>query len=552
MLNSALKSQIDTLWDKFWSGGMANPITAIEQISYLLFMRRLEETPNSAEYFAGENASCRWSVFMEIKDDTELFNHVRDTVFPFIQNLNNEVFSRHMKNAVFEITKPTLLRAAIKSIDAIYTLTQNQNQQFQDIGDIYEYLLNEIARSGKNGQFRTPRHIIQMVCALIDPDVADIEKGKIGDPACGTSGFLLGAYLHILSKNSSDDKKITNEDGFALSTIGDKLTTEQRKKLETTAFKGYDFDTTMVRFGLMNLLLHGVSTPDIQYQDTLSKQYEYETENGSYSIVLANPPFKGSIDKHDLNPDLLKSTITGKVKKTRKKADELPLTDEDGTPIPQKIEKEKEPEPYTNKTELLFLLRIIKMLKKGGRAGVIVPEGVLFGATDAHKEIRKRLTYQCSMDAVISLPSGVFKPYAGVATAVLIFTKKHDDVPAKPATKNVWFFGVENDGYEFNDKRTKRWIDKSNNQPDYGDLQTIVSIFKNKTNLDNKNRKGQYFEVPIKEVEAALFNLSMAQYKKLDYIELQFESPQSILATLAEHENAIAGYLKTINDLINA
>ncbi len=541
MLNDTLKSQINSLWDKFWSGGMANPITAIEQISYLLFMRRLEDSPNSEQYFTAGKEDCQWSSFIKIENDKELFIQVRDKVFPFIQQLNQEVFSKHMKNAVFEITKPTLLRAALTAIGEIYLTTKKQKQQFQDIGDIYEYLLNEIARSGKNGQFRTPRHIIQMICELIDPDMKDIENGKrIGDPACGTSGFLLGSYLHILSKNTAEKHKITNDDGFHLSTIADNLTPKQRILLETSAFKGYDFDTTMVRFGLMNLLLHGITKPDIEYKDTLSKQYDAEKENGSYSIVLANPPFKGSIDEQDIHDDLTKEAITGT--KKPKKAAELSLDLSQKTPTRT---------PYSNKTELLFLLRIMNMLCKGGRAAVIVPEGVLFGSTDAHKEIRKRLLHQCKMEAIIALPSGVFKPYAGVSTAILIFTKEHDTLTAKKATKQVWFYQLRDDGYELNDKRTPKWIDKAAKMRDYGDLHEVKAAYQNRTTATT-DRKGQYFTVPLSEIENNGFDLYLNTYRQENYQEPVLEKPEKILAQLETYETEIAGLLQGIKSMISS
>ena len=305
---------------------------------------------------------------------------MRDNVFPFIKSLKNggEVFSQYMQDAVFIIPKASLLAEAVGIIDEIYTEIererQDAGQNFQDVqGDLYEYLLSEIASAGKNGQFRTPRHIIQMIVALVDPKLGE----EICDPACGTGGFLLGAYQHILTRHTSPALLSIGDDGIEHGIAGDRLTDpRQWKALKESMFHGYDFDTTMVRIGLMNLLLHGIDRPHLEYKDTLSKSF---TERDRYDVVLANPPFKGSIDKSDINEDLrLKTT----------------------------------------KTELLFVNRIINLLRVGGRAGVIVPDGVLFGSSNAHKDLRKMLIEECELQGIVKMPAGVFKPYAGVSTAL--------------------------------------------------------------------------------------------------------------------------------------
>jgi len=431
MLTPVLRSRVDALWNKFWSGGIANPLTAIEQISYLLFMRRLdaldEKRRGDAEFlkqdfhstFEGKyetragkrrpREELRWSRFKHLPPE-EMLEHVRDNVFPFIKQLHNggEVFSRYMQDAVFIIPKASLLVEAVGIIDDIYLELERERQQsgqtFQDVqGDLYEYLLAEISSAGKNGQFRTPRHIIQMIVSLVDPRLGDM----ICDPACGTGGFLLGAYQHILTQHTSAEHCFVGDDGIERGLVGDRLTDpRQWEVLRERTFYGYDFDTTMVRIGLMNLLLHGVDRPNLGYMDTLSKRY---TEADRYDVVLANPPFKGSIDKGDINEDL-------RIK--------------------------------TTKTELLFVNRIMNLLKIGGRAGVIVPDGVLFGSSNAHRDLRKMLVEECELQGIVKMPAGVFKPYAGVSTAVLIFAKGG-------RTEHVWYYDMQADGYSLDDKREK-------------------------------------------------------------------------------------------------
>ena len=430
MLTPKIKSLINQLWDKFWSGGIANPLTAIEQISYLLFMRRLDETDSKlkkdaewtgekyASVFKGkftlpitkekiDRQTLRWSHFKQLEGG-EMLAHVQANVFPFIKQINGEksIFAKYMADAVFIIPKPSLLVEAINIIDAIYSEIEKQmqaGQTFHDTqGDMYEFLLSEIASSGKNGQFRTPRHIIKLMCELVSPKMGE----TIGDPACGTSGFLLGSYQYILTTHTSKAHITKDEDGFERG-FGDKLTDKRLwTALREETFFGYDFDTTMVRIGLMNLMLHGITQPHIERRDTLSKKYN---EDDQYDVILANPPFKGSIDAGDINENLSLKT---------------------------------------KKTELLFVNRIINSLKIGGRAAVIVPDGVLFGSSNAHKSLRKMLIEDCELQGVVSMPSGVFKPYAGVSTAILTFVKGG-------TTERVWFYDMQADGYSLDDKRDK-------------------------------------------------------------------------------------------------
>jgi type I restriction enzyme M protein len=424
-----LKSKVDALWDRFWSGGLSNPLTAIEQMSYLIFLKRLEDMDNaraaaavrrrdSSPYksiFKGNNPAtppqgrrsrkkagreCRWSYWSQLPGD-QMLKHVRDKVFDFLRNLGSETssFTQQMQDAVFIIPKASLLQEAVKIIDDMHISEQNIDVQ----GDLYEYLLMQLTTAGKNGQFRTPRHIIRMMVKLVDPKVGD----RICDPAAGTGGFLVNAYEHILESNTSPDVLEYDTEGKPHHLIGDRIADKKLLKfLKSQALTGYDFDATMTRIGAMNLMLHGIDNPNFRYMDSLSKAYK---DREMYDVILANPPFKGSIDKSDINERF-------SVK--------------------------------TTKTELLFVELMYDLLVTGGRCGVIVPDGVLFGTSNAHFGTRKMLVDKCKLEGVISMPSGVFRPYAGVSTAVLVFQKGG-------TTDNVWFYDMEADGFSLDDKRQK-------------------------------------------------------------------------------------------------
>jgi len=398
-----------------------------------------------------------------------------------------------MGNAVFIISKPSLVVEAVSIIDEIFeeiAKQQNEGQQFQDTqGDIYEHLLAEITSAGKLGQFRTPRHIIQLICELVDPKLGD----TICDPACGTGGFLLGAYQHILTQHTSKENQKVDENGLSRGILGDKLTDERQwKQLKENTFFGYDMDDSMVRIGLMNLMMHGISSPNIEQKDTLSKKYD---EDNYFDVIMANPPFKGSIDKGDINESL-----------------SLPTT----------------------KTELLFINRIIKSLKIGGRAGVIVPDGVLFGSSNAHVMARKMLLNDCELQGVISLPSGVFKPYAGVSTAILIFVKGGD-------TEKVWFYDMQADGFSLDDKRAKI---KDTDIPD------IVEKWKHRKSITENDRKSKFFYVTKKEIEDAKFDLSINRYKEVEYEQVEYDPPKNILGTIRELENEIQHGLDELEKML--
>ncbi|MBI2966215.1 MAG: N-6 DNA methylase [Bacteroidetes bacterium] len=520
LTDSNLKSKVDSLWNRFWSGGISNPLTAIEQMSYLIFLKRLEDMDNARAAAAkrrktdfksifdkyeklhpspiGEGKGVRWSYWSQLPGD-EMLRHVRDTVFEFLRNLGSETssFTQHMEDAMFTIPKASLLQEAVKIIDDMHISEQNIDVQ----GDLYEYLLGQLSTAGKNGQFRTPRHIIRMMTKLIDPKAGE----RICDPAAGTAGFLVSAYQHILEMNTSDDIKTYDEEGMPHNLIGDKMEPKFHKFLKGTlvdvrnnsspsgrsggvALSGFDFDATMVRMGAMNLMLHGVDNPNFRYADALSKQF---SEKQCYDVILANPPFKGSIDESDVN-----ERFTTK----------------------------------TKKTELLFVELIYDLLVTGGRAAVIVPDGVLFGTSNAHVGVRKILVDKCKLEGIISMPSGVFKPYAGVSTAVLVFTKGG-------ITGKVWFYDMQADGFSLDDKRQKI---SDNDIPD------IIKEFAvgSKQLARNKNKK--VVVVNVDEIKKNKYDLSISRYKPVEHKPVQYEKPGALMDKVLMLEEEIAEYVRTI------
>jgi type I restriction enzyme M protein len=412
LTDSNLRFAVDSLWDKLWSGGLSNPLDAIEQLSFLLFLKRLDEKEQDNERAAQRRGKkhtpafphkeLRWSHWTQLPADKAL-KAVKEDVFPFIKTLGGAggSFAAQMENAEFKINKPSLLIEACKAIDTLQISAQNQDVQ----GDLYEYLLSKLNTAGTNGQFRTPRHIIRMMVKMVDPHPGE----RVCDPAAGTCGFLVNAWQHLLETHTDPRDLTYDEEGYPHGVTGAKLPRETfAEAAQRQAITGYDSDSgmTMLRIGSMNLMLHGITSPNFRYTDTLSKAFN---EEKCYDIVLANPPFKGAIDASDVNPSL-----------------------------PTRVKK----------TEILFLHLFLRLLENGGRAAVIVPDGVLFGSSKAHVEIRRKLIEENRLDGVISMPSGVFRPYAGVSTAVLLFTKGG-------STEKIWFYDMEHDGYSLDDKRQK-------------------------------------------------------------------------------------------------
>lgn len=492
MLAAELKSKINKLWDKFWAGGLANPLTAIEQVSYLIFMKRLEDLDNlhmkraqarKEEYksiFEGHE-DCKWSHFKHFNAE-DLLVHVRDIVFPFFKQIkrNDDSFSEQIKDAVFMIPKPSLLQEAITIIDELNITAQNQDTQ----GDIYEFLLSELNQAGRAGQFRTPRHIIRMMVDIIDPKLGE----KVLDPACGTGGFLVNAYQHVLLKNTSAEMVKFDEQGVPYNLIGDKIVGKEHWEfLKSKSFFGFDFDGTMARIASMNMLLHGLDKPNIVRKDTLSKSYEIKSD---YDIILANPPFTGSIDKSDINDEFMVKTT---------------------------------------KTELLFLELMYNLLEIGGRCAVIVPNGVLFGSSNAHKDVRKLLMEKCSLEGVVSMPSGVFKPYSGVATSILIFTKGGK-------TDNVWFYDMESDGFSLDDKRN--FLDGK------GDIPDIIKSFK------MRKVSAKSIVVPFTEIKENDYILSISRYKELAHEDIEYDNPKDIIERVLKSEDEIKKELEELREMV--
>jgi len=483
MLHAELKSKIRKLWDKFWSGGISNPIQAIEQISYLIFMKKLEdrdvlEQQNASlkgikfkSIFEGHE-DCKWSVWSEYSSD-KILPHVRDVVFKFMRELGDEnsLYSKYMKDSSFTLPTASLLIEAVNIINDLHIKEQNQDTQ----GDIYEYLLSELQSAGKNGQFRTPRHIIKMMVEIAKPEIGD----RILDPACGTAGFLVNAYEYILKTNQKN----------GVSTLGKK-----KKLLDEDTLYGYDIDRTMVRIAVMNLMMHGITNPNIIGEDTLSKRYN---EKGIYDLILANPPFKGSID------------IT-------QKSDNLTIS--------------------TSKTELLFLELMYNSLSIGGRCAVIVPDGVLFGNSKAHQSIRKLLLEKCRLEAVISMPSGIFKPYAGVSTAVLFFTKTEHE-----PTEKVWFYDMEADGLSLDDKRNEI---KENDIPD------IIESFEKRFKENNEDRSKKHFFVSFEEIKNNDWDLSINKYKIEEEVVVNHRESKVIIKEIQKEVKALSEGLEELEKLV--
>ena len=495
MITGEIKAKVDRIWDTMWSGGISNPLSVIEQLTYLLFIKRLDELhtlkerkaartgkPVEERVFAAGQDHLRWSRFKETAPET-MFATVRDEVFPFIKGLgrngnggdgdpDDSTYTRHMKDALFMIPAPRVLANVVDQLDTIDMADTDTK------GDLYEYMLGKIASAGQNGQFRTPRHIIKLMVEMTAPTPRDV----ICDPACGTAGFLIAASEYLVRHHS---EAIYRDEAA-------------RRRYNEGTFHGYDFDSTMLRIGSMNMLLHGVENPDIRYRDSLAQADDDEAEK--YSLILANPPFAGSLDYESTARDL------------------------------QQIVK-------TKKTELLFMALFLRLLQTGGRAAVIVPDGVLFGSSKAHKALRRMLVEEQKLDAIISMPSGVFKPYAGVSTAIVLFTRTNSG-----GTDQVWFYDMRADGFSLDDKRSP--------QPDTSDLPDILSRWQNRAAETERKRTDQSFLVPGAEIVGNDYDLSINRYKEVEYEAVDHDPPRVILERLARLEEEIAAGRKELEGLL--
>lgn len=485
MITGELKNKIDGIWDIFWSSGMTNPLSVIEQITYLMFIKILDDNElrkeaNAAAFdmpvldpiFDEEHQNCRWSKFRHFEAEA-MFQNMIDKVFPFIKNEMHDgkdtAFARYMKDAIFMV--PTA-RVLVRVVDALDSLDLNN----KDImGDVYEYLLSQIAQSGTNGQFRTPRHIIKMMVELMQPKMED----TICDPAMGSAGFICAAAQYVTEHYANDLIK-----------------TESKKHYTSTMFTGFDTDQTMLRIGAMNMMLHGVEAPNITWMDSLSEDNKHREE---YSLIMANPPFTGSLDKETISKDLLSLTAT-------------------------------------KKTELLFMTLFLKALKVGGRCASIVPDGVLFGSSKAHKSIRRELVENNRLEAIISMPSGVFKPYAGVSTAIVIFTKT-----GHGGTDRVWFYDMKSDGYSLDDKRSP--LGQS-------DIPDIIERFHHLEKEEGRERTEQSFFVEKRELVENDYDLSINKYKKTEYVAVEYPPTSEILDELDRLNEQIVKETKELRRLL--
>ena len=498
MITGEIKSQVDKVWNAFWTGGISNPLEVIEQITYLLFLKRLDENQTRAENKANRTGKpvenpvfpagldekgrsyqdFRWSKFKNFSRD-EMYTVFAEHIFPFLRtglvqlaNGEESSYAQHMKDARFTIPNAGLLEKVVDIIDEI-PMDERDTK-----GDLYEYMLGKIASAGTNGQFRTPRHIIDLMVKMTAPQPLE----AICDPAAGTAGFLVQAGEYLRQHNPN------------------LLTTpEQSRFFHHSQFHGYDFDSTMLRIGSMNMLLHGVENPDITYRDSLADLHGSEEEK--YDLILANPPFAGSLDYENVAKDLLSLV-------------------------------------KTKKTELLFLALFLRLLKPGGRAAVIVPDGVMFGSSTAHKALRKMLVEDHKLDGVVKLPSGVFKPYAGVSTAILFFTKTNSG-----GTDNVWFYDVTSDGFSLDDKRTP--LESS-------DLDDVLARWQQRTTTEaGRARTDQSFLVPKAEIAENGYDLSLNRYKEVEHEEIDHKEPAEIIADLETLEAEILIALSDLKELMS-
>lgn len=488
MITGDLRSKIDKVWEAFWTGGLSNPITVIEQMTYLLFIRRLDDIHTQREQkanflkkkienpiFSAKQNELRWSYFKNADPDVMFRLFTKENgVFDFLKNMgaDDSAFSTYMKGATFMIPTPRLLAQVVDM------LSQIDMDDRDTKGDVYEYLLSKIASAGQNGQFRTPRHIIKMMVAMVKPTPEDI----VCDPSAGSAGFLVmtGEYLR---------------DHFAKELLKPAI----QKHFQHSLIMGMEFDPTMIRIGAMNLMLHGIEQPNLKMVDALSESNQDFTSKAT--VVLANPPFKGSLDREAVDPKLLN------------------IVD-------------------SKKTELLFLGLILKGLKLGGRAAVIVPDGVLFGNSKAHQVIRKRLIDEHKLEAVISMPSGVFKPYAGVSTGILLFTKTDSG-----GTDKVWFYDMTADGFSLDDKR---------NPVTENDIDDILKRWDNLKAESKRSRTDKSFMVSVKEIRDNNYDLSINRYKEVVHEQQEYEKPEVIIEQIEQLDSERQSLLKELKKVLKS
>ncbi len=521
---SELRNDIDRLWDKFWQGGISNPLTVIEQITYLMFIRLMDMNEMRQEkmaartgkevksHFNGPDDPRRWSNLLNVGSEESL-KTLRDDVFPHFKKLagSESTFGQFMTDATLMINKPELLRTAMRLINDL-PLEQGDLK-----GDIYEYMLSKLSTAGVAGQFRTPRHIIRMMVEMVEPTLEE----RVADPAAGTAGFLCSVVDYLNEKHSSPDgtiEHIDEEDGSkSYSYLGDEIDAQQREHMRTDMFGGMDFDVSMLQIAAMNLMLHGIDNPQLHFMDTLSSRFPDQLPDlasDAFDVILANPPFKGAIDI-----DLVHRSLSSKLK--------------------------------TKKTELLFPLLMLRMLKLGGRCACIVPDGVLFGSSKAHVALRQMLIEDHNLEAVISMPSGVFKPYAGVSTAIIIFQRTDSGGTGQEIAKSaktgiddpaVWFYHMEQDGYSLDDKRTET--------PDQNDVPDAVERFHARLKEDLTDRTGKHFAVPVDEIKENAFDLSINRYKEVVYEAVEYDPPKVILKRLADLDDEIAKGRKELEGML--
>ncbi len=511
MLTGELRSQIDAIWNSFWSGGISNPIEVMEQLTYLLFLKRLDDLqtleenkanrlgepiaravlPDGTDDRGRSYQDYRWSRFKNMAP-AEMYTVVGEHVFPFLRSLGGDgsTYATHMRDARFTIPTPALLQKAVDGLDKVPMADRDTK------GDVYEYMLSKIATAGQNGQFRTPRHIIQLMVEMTAPTPTDV----ICDPAVGTAGFLVaaGEYIRHNHPEALRDRKLN-------------------RHFHEEMFNGFDFDSTMLRIGSMNMLLHGVEHPDVRYKDSLAEEHGAEAE--AYSLILANPPFAGSLDYENVAKDLLQVV-------------------------------------KTKKTELLFLALFIRLLKPGGRAAVIVPDGALFGSTKAHKELRRILVEDQKLDGIVKLPSGVFKPYAGVSTAIALFTKTNSG-----GTDHVWFYDLQADGRSLDDKRTKLLPTAklgacpaeplSEDEHAKNNLPDALARWQQRDGTElNRAPTEQSFCVPKADIVANGYDLSINRYKELIHDDVEYRDPREILKELMALEDEIQQAIADLESML--